>query len=188
MLQFFCLYAIWKMVVVWEMVRKCSGSFANTSSADSANGHTLSGWPGFPHLRESAEHPWMNSEGQYAPYTFLAFSRQIEEARAVASDEASEYYAEKEAYEQLRENIKDFRNAADRDVISAEEAERMAEEESEKTCAVDFRKDTELSYVIEGANLKKPVTMNLTAREKGPYYSEISETLAELSLRDRWFP
>lgn len=124
-----------------------------------------------------------NEEGQYAPYTLLVFSRQIEEARAVASDEASEYYAEKEAYEQLRENIKDFRNAANRDVISAEEAERMAEEESEKTCAVDFRKDTELSYVIEGANLKKPVTMNLTAREKGPYYSEISETLAELSLQ-----
>ena len=63
-----------------------------------------------------------NEQGQYAPYTLLAFSQQIEKAKAVAEDEASEYNAEKEAYEQMKDDIKAFKKADNSDVVSVEEA------------------------------------------------------------------
>ncbi|MEY8364623.1 DUF4430 domain-containing protein [Anaerovoracaceae bacterium 41-7] len=124
-----------------------------------------------------------NEEGQYAPYTLLAFAQQINKAKAVAEDEASEYNAEKDAYEQLKDDIKAFKKADNSDVVSVEDAEKLAKEKRSENYTVDFKKDKELSYVIAGENLKKPVTMNLTAQEEGPYYSQISEILAELSLQ-----
>ncbi len=124
-----------------------------------------------------------NEQGQYAPYTLLAFSRQIEKAKAAADDAAGEYNAEKEAYEQLKDDIKAFKKADNRDVISAEDAEKLVKEKKPETYAVDFKKDKELTYAIAGTDLKKPAAMNLTAREEGPYYNEISEILAELSLQ-----
>ena len=63
-----------------------------------------------------------NEEGQYAPYTLLAFAQQIEKAKAVADDEASEYNAEKDAYEQLKEDVKAFKKAENREVISADDS------------------------------------------------------------------
>lgn len=124
-----------------------------------------------------------NEQGQYAPYTLLAFSQQIEKAKAVAEDEASEYNAEKEAYEQMKDDIKAFKKADNSDVVSVEEAEKLAKDKENETYSVDFKKDKELTYAIAGADLKTPVAMNLTACEQGPYYDEISEILAELSLQ-----
>lgn len=124
-----------------------------------------------------------NEEGQYAPYTLLAFENQIEKAKAVADDEASEYNAEKAAYEQMKDDIKAFKKAGNRDVISTETAEKLAKEKKTETYAVEFKKDKELTYAIAGKDLKTPVAMNLTACEQGPYYDEISGILAELSLQ-----
>ncbi|MGC2873705.1 DUF4430 domain-containing protein [Ihubacter sp. mB4P-1] len=124
-----------------------------------------------------------NEEGQYAPYTLLAFAQQIEKAKAVAADEASEYNAEKDAYEQIKDDIKAFKKAYNQVVVSAADAEKLAKEKRSETYTVDFKKDKEISYTIAGSDLKKPVTMNLAAQEEGPYYSEISEILAELSLQ-----
>lgn len=124
-----------------------------------------------------------NEEGQYAPYTLLAFAQQIEKAKVVMDDESSEYNAEKDAYEQMKDDIKAFKKADNSDVVSAEDAEKLAKEKGTETYAVDFKKDKELTYAIAGADLKNPVTMNLTACEQGPYYDEISEMLAELSLQ-----
>ena len=69
-----------------------------------------------------------NEEGQYAPYTLLAFAQQINKAKAVAEDEASEYNAEKDAYEQLKDDIKAFKKADNSDVVSVEDAEKLAKE------------------------------------------------------------
>lgn len=124
-----------------------------------------------------------NEEGQYAPYTLLSFAQQIEKAKAVAEDEASEYNAEKDAYEQLKEDVKAFKKAENSDVISADDAKKLAKEKGTETRSVTFKEDKELVYTIAGADLKKPATMNLTAQEEGPYYSQISEILEELSLQ-----
>lgn len=124
-----------------------------------------------------------NEEGQYAPYTLLSFEQQIEKAKAVAEDEASEYNAEKDAYEQLKEDVRAFKKSENSDVISADDAKKLAKEKGTETRSVTFKEDKALVYTIAGADLKKPATMNLTAQEEGPYYSQISEILAELSLQ-----
>lgn len=123
-----------------------------------------------------------NEEGQYAPYTLLAFQSQIDEAKAVADNQESEYNAEKDAYEALKDNIKAFKKAENTDVVSEEKAKELAGSGETENYTVDFKEDSELKYTISGSDLKSPVTMNLMAREKGPYYEDIAETLSQLSL------
>lgn len=123
-----------------------------------------------------------NEEGQYAPYTLLAFQSQIDEAKAVADNQESEYNAEKDAYEALKDNIKAFKKAENTDVVSEEKAKDLADSGETENYTVDFKEDSELKYTISGSDLKSPVTMNLMAREKGPYYEDIAETLSQLSL------
>ncbi len=123
-----------------------------------------------------------NEEGQYAPYTLLAFQSQIDEAKAVADNQESEYNAEKDAYEALKDNIKAFKKAENTDVVSEEKAKELAGSGETENYTVDFKEDSELRYTISGSDLKSPVTMNLMAREKGPYYEDIAETLSQLSL------
>lgn len=123
-----------------------------------------------------------NEEGQYAPYTLLTFQSQIDEAKAVADNQESEYNAEKDAYEALKDNIKAFKKAENTDVVSEEKAKELAGSGETENYTVDFKEDSELKYTISGSDLKSPVTMNLMAREKGPYYEDIAETLSQLSL------
>ena len=40
-----------------------------------------------------------------------------------------------------------------------------------------------MTYTLDGANVKKPVTINLTAKEEGPYYEQINDILRKLSLQ-----
>lgn len=123
-----------------------------------------------------------NEEGQYAPYTLLTFQSQIDEAKAVADNQESEYNAEKDAYEALKDNIKAFKKAENTDVVSEEKAKELAGSGETENYTVDFKEDSELKYTISGSDLKSPVTMNLMARERGPYYEDIAETLSQLSL------
>lgn len=124
-----------------------------------------------------------NEEGQYAPYTLQLFAQQIEAAEKVSDKKDSVYYEEKDAYEQLKEQTKVFRKAENRDVVSKDDVQKLIDDKEVLKEKVVFKGDRKLSYVIDGAKLKKAAAMNLTAREEGPYRDNISEILEELSLQ-----
>lgn len=124
-----------------------------------------------------------NEEGQYAPYTLLAFQKQIEAAEAVSKAEDSEYNDKKDAYETLKGQAADFKKAENRAVVSKDRAAELAQTKKTEEFTVELKEGREMTCRIDGADIKTPSVMNLTAREEGPYYREISEILSELSLQ-----
>lgn len=124
-----------------------------------------------------------NEQNQYAKYTVLNFEKQIAEASAVAESEESQYTDKKLAYETLKEQVSAFKKDLNDPVISAEEASALASEGGTKEVTTAIKDGKDLVYTIHGDKLDQPVTMNLMAREEGPYYAEINEILAEKKLQ-----
>lgn len=124
-----------------------------------------------------------NGADQYAKYTVLAFAQQISEAESVASDEQSVYSDKKLAYETLKEQVKAFKNGKNDPVITEEEAEDLAAAQETKSLTCEIKDGKDITYTVDGSKLTDPVTMNLTAREEGPYDEEIKAILKELKLQ-----
>lgn len=73
-------------------------------------------------------------KGQYLPDTVVAFSEDIEAAKAVYEDRASVYEEQKTAYETLKENIGEFKKAANKEDLTKKEiAKEKAKEEKDKS-------------------------------------------------------
>ena len=115
-----------------------------------------------------------NEKGQYAQYTLLAFERQIKSAEQISKSEDSEYNDKKEAYEALKDQTKEFKNAENGDVVEQSVVEKLAASKEVKEYTTEIKDKKEMTYTLDGANVKKPVTINLTAKEEGPYYEQIN--------------
>lgn len=124
-----------------------------------------------------------NDKDQYAEYAVLLFAKQIEAAKAVADNEDSVYSEKQHAYETLKNQINEFKDGKNNPVITAEEAVGLASSGETKELTCEIKTDKEITYTIDGGSLDKPTTMNLTAREEGPYYEEINAILAEKKLQ-----
>lgn len=124
-----------------------------------------------------------NEQNQYAKYTVLNFEKQIAEAASVAESEESQYTDKKLAYETLKAQISAFKNDLNDPVISAEDATALVSEGGTKEVTTAIKDGKDLTYSIQGDKLDQPVTMNLMAREEGPYYAEINEILAEKKMQ-----
>ncbi len=124
-----------------------------------------------------------NGEGQYAAYTILKFEKDIAKAEAVAADEASEYNDKKMAYETLQTQVKVFEKDTNALVLTAEEMQSLIAQKETKEVKTEIKDGKELIYTISGDVLDEALTMNLMAREEGPYYDEIISTLAEKKLQ-----
>ena len=124
-----------------------------------------------------------NEKGQYAQYTLLAFEKQIKSAEQISKSEDSEYNDKKEAYEALKDQTKEFKNAENGDVVEQSVVEKLAASKEVKEYTTEIKDKKEMTYTLDGANVKKPVTINLTAKEKGPYYEQINDILRKLSLQ-----
>lgn len=124
-----------------------------------------------------------NEEDQYAAYTLLTFKAQIAAAEKVAEAEDSEYNDKKDAYETLKDQVKAFRKAKNSDVIAKADAEKLAEEKDSQNYTVEIKDGKELTYTVNGEEIQQPKTMNLMAREEGPYCEKINGILSKLSLQ-----
>ena len=60
-------------------------------------------------------------KGQYLPDTVVAFSEDIEAAKAVYEDKSSVYEEQKAAYEALKESIREFKRAANKEDLTKKE-------------------------------------------------------------------
>ena len=73
-------------------------------------------------------------KGQYLPDTVVAFSGDIEDAKAVYEDKSSVYDEQKAAYEALKESIGEFKKAANKEDLTKKEiAKEKAKEEKAKS-------------------------------------------------------
>lgn len=134
-------------------------------------------------LRDKKKEKPGNEKGQYAKYTLLAFDKRIKEAQEIATSEASEYNDKKHAYENLKELSKTFKKDKNRDVVSKEEVKSLMDKKETKDFTVEIKKDTELTYTIDGSKIKKATNINLMAREAGPYESEVNRFFRQLALQ-----
>ncbi len=134
-------------------------------------------------LRESRQDKSGNEEGQYSEYTLIAFDNQIKEAQAIATSEASEYNDKKHAYEKLKELSKTFKKDTNKDVISKDKVKKLMDNKETKEFTTEIKKDTEITYSIDGSKLKKATTINLMAREAGPYEKEVNRFFGQIGLR-----
>ena len=73
-------------------------------------------------------------KGQYLPDTAVAFSEDIESAKAVYEDKSSVYEDQKAAYEALKESIGEFKKAANKEDLTEKEiAKEKQESETDKS-------------------------------------------------------
>lgn len=124
-----------------------------------------------------------NEKGQYAQYTLLTLYNQTKAAKEISESKDSEYNDKKEAYEKLKEQVKAFKNAENSDVVEKAEAEKLAKEKRSADYTVEIKDGKEMRYHLDGGLIKAPTTINLMAREEGPYYEQINEILGKLSLQ-----
>jgi len=124
-----------------------------------------------------------NDAGQYAEYTVLKFAQDIAKAEAVAADESSEYHDKKNAYEALKSQIDAFKNGMNDPVLSQEDVQALIDGKEKKEVKTAIKDGKEIVYTVAGENLDKAVTVNLTAREEGPYYDQINEILGKKKLQ-----
>ena len=124
-----------------------------------------------------------NESGQYAPYTLLKFEKDIARAKAVADDENSEYNLVKTTYETLQSQRKAFEGGTNDPVLTAEDVQALMDENVAKEVAVTLKEGREATLTVDGSKLKKAVTMNLMAREEGPYDEEINQILEAKKLQ-----
>lgn len=134
-------------------------------------------------LRDKRQEKTGNEKGQYAEYTLLAFDKKIKEAQEISTSEASEYNDKKHAYEKLKELSKVFKKDTNKDVLSKDEVKQLIDNKETKKFTVEIKKDTKLTYVIDGSKIKKAKNINLMAREAGPYESEINHFFRQLALQ-----
>lgn len=124
-----------------------------------------------------------NESGQYAPYTLLAFEHQIKEAKTIAEADGSTYNEKKDAYLLLEDQVSGFKKETNSDVIDKSEMDEIAKGKETKTYVVDLEKDKELSYAIKPNSVKTSKTLNLMAKEEGPYHEQLNEILGKLNLQ-----
>lgn len=124
-----------------------------------------------------------NGKDQYATYTLLNFEKQIFTAQQVLDDENSEYTVKKQAYEEMKAQIDQFKKDKNNPVLTAEEAKALIDEKGVKELEAELAEKKTIQYTVEGKQLEKAVTMNFTAKEEGPYYEEINTVLAEKKLQ-----
>ena len=73
-------------------------------------------------------------KGQYLPDTVVAFSGDIEDAKAVYEDKSSVYEEQKAAYEALKESIGEFKKAANKEDLTKKEiAKEKAKADKDKS-------------------------------------------------------
>lgn len=70
-------------------------------------------------------------KGQYLPDTVVAFSEDIEDAKAVYEDKSSVYEEQKAAYEELKESTGEFKKAANKEDLTEKEAAKEKEKAKE---------------------------------------------------------
>lgn len=126
-----------------------------------------------------------NAKGEYSGYTILEFKQQITDAEEVSGDEDSYYEIEKEAYENLKESIKQFKHGGNDNVFSKEEVEKAIKDSETLEETIKFSKWTSLDWKAEGENLKEAADINLAASLEGPYFNEINSHMEEYSMQGR---
>ena len=124
-----------------------------------------------------------NEEGQYAKYTMLAFEKQIEAAEKVSKSDTSEYNDKKDAYEALKEQSGVFKKSGNIDVVEKSRVEKLSQEKKSQEFTVEIKDRKKMTCTLDGAEIKNPVTMNLMAKEEGPYYDKINGILSKLALQ-----
>ena len=88
-------------------------------------------------------------KGQYLPDTVVAFSEDIEAAKAVYEDKSSVYEQQKTAYEALKESIGEFKKAANREDLTKKEIAK------EKDKAESDKKSSKTSETKSGSKAGK---------------------------------
>ena len=91
-------------------------------------------------------------KGQYLPDTVVAFSEDIEAAKAVYEDKSSVYEDQKAAYETLKESIGEFKKAANKDDLTKKE---IAKEKKQEAGEKDEAGKTDSGSSDKKRNVKK---------------------------------
>lgn len=89
-------------------------------------------------------------KGQYLPDTVVAFSEDIEDAKAVYEDKASVYEAQKAAYETLKESIGEFKKAANKEDLTKKEIAKE-EKKADKDKSESDKKSSTTSETKSGS-------------------------------------
>ncbi len=107
-------------------------------------------------------------KGQYLPDTAVAFSEDIEAAKAVYEDKSGVYEEQKAAYEALKESIGEFRKSANKeDLTEKETAKEKAEKaESESDKKSSKTSETKSSGSKAGRSDKKSSSKDKAAKDK----------------------
>lgn len=101
-------------------------------------------------------------KGQYLPDTVVAFSGDIEDAKAVYEDKSSVYEEQKAAYEALKESIREFKKAANREDLTKKEIEKeKAKAEKDKS-----ESDKKISKTSETKNGSRAGNSDNTSSSK----------------------
>ena len=145
-------------------------------------------------------------KGQYLPDTVVAFSEDIEAAKAVYEDKSSVYEEQKSAYETLKESIGEFKKAANKDDLtkkeiakekkkeagekdeagktdsgSSDKKKNVKKETSDKKSEAEEKKIT-VSIQIRCDNLSKDMS-KLTDEAKAPYVPSDGVILAKTEYK-----
>lgn len=89
-------------------------------------------------------------KGQYLPDTVVAFSGDIEDAKAVYEDKSSVYEEQKAAYEALKESIGEFKKAANKEDLTKKEIAKE-EKKADKDKSESDKKSSTTSETKSGS-------------------------------------
>ena len=89
-------------------------------------------------------------KGQYLPDTVVAFSGDIEDAKAVYEDKSSVYEEQKAAYEALKESIGEFKKAANKEDLTKKEIAKE-EKKADKDKSGSDKKSSTTSETKSGS-------------------------------------
>ena len=124
-----------------------------------------------------------NEKGQYAPQRVLLFEQDIAAAKTVVDDQEQVYEQLKAAAEKLQEQQKDFKRAQNKDCLSQEKVEQIAQKKEDFTKDVSFEGGT-ATWRLRGSTIEQPAAVNLEIQKQSAYAQQIEALLvAEQSQR-----
>ena len=94
-------------------------------------------------------------KGQYLPDIVVAFSEDIDTAKAVYEDKSSVYEEQKAAYEALKESIGEFKKAANREDLTKKEIEKAKAEKDKSKSDKKSSKTSETNSGSRAGNCDK---------------------------------